>query len=289
MRLMDAQVKPPVAALDSEQEALLSALESVLAPLAQLCIGKNITIQVIEEQLRAAFVRAAQEAHGDPPGQRLISRISTTTGLTRRAVARLQQQAEGQSQPTRRSPVSELFTRWVSDPDLKMARLVRQGPMPSFDALAQSVTRDVHPRTLLQELCRLKLAQHDERTDTVQLLRDAFVPRGDWPRMVAFLGANVGDHFRAATANVLGDGGQHLEQAIFADELSEASLAAAQKMMAHQWRTLLGQVAPQLEALIADDRAAGRLQNRSLRVGLFTWAQPMPQNQPTPDRKEPKT
>jgi hypothetical protein len=283
---MDTPVAfPSVAALDAEQEALLAALEPVLAPLAQLCIAKNITIQVIEEQLRAAFVKAAHEVHGDLPGQRLTSRISTTTGLTRRAVSRLQQERAARPQQLRRSPATELFTRWASEPALQDGPLPRQGPMPSFEALAQSVTRDVHPRTLLEELCRLKLARHDEASDAVQLLRDAFVPRGDWARMVAFLGSNVGDHLRAATANVLGDGGQHLEQAIFADELSEQSLAAARKLMAQQWRTLLAKVAPQLEKLIESDRSAGRAQNRSLRIGLFTWSQPM-QSQPTLNPKE---
>jgi hypothetical protein len=272
---MDAPVAlPPVAALDAEQEALLAAMESVLAPLAQLCIAKHITIQAIEEQLRGAFVKAAQEVHSDLPGQRLTSRISTTTGLTRRAVARLQERAAPPQ--LRRSPATELFTRWASDPALQAGPLPRQGAMPSFEALAQSVTRDVHPRTLLEELCRLKLARHDEASDSVQLLRDAFVPRGDWARMVAFLGSNVGDHLRAATANVLGDGGQHLEQAIFADELSEQSLEAARKLMAQQWRALLAKVAPRLEKLIESDRSAGRAQNRSLRIGLFTWSQPMP-------------
>jgi hypothetical protein len=222
--------------------------------------------------------------HSDIPGQRLTSRISTTTGLTRRAVSRLLQQRTARP-PQRRSPATELFTRWVSDPSLHTQPLPRQGAGPSFEAIAQSVTRDVHPRTLLEELCRLKLARHDEATDTVHLLRDAFVPRGDWDRMVGFLGSNVGDHLRAATANVLGDGGQHLEQAIFADDLSEESLRAAQKLMAQQWRTLLAQVATQLEALIADDRKSQRVQNRSLRIGLYTWSQAMPDASPNPSKE----
>ena len=290
--IVDSPGLPPsMAALNAEQDALLAALEPVLAPLAQLCIGKNLTIQLVEEQLRAAFVKAAHEVHSDLPGQRLTSRISTTTGLTRRAVARLERRRAAPPQPVRRSPVAELFTRWASDPSLQNPEhhplaLPRQGPMPSFETLAQSVTRDVHPRTLLEELSRLKLARHDEATDTVHLLRDAFVPRGDWARMIAFLGSNVGDHLRAATANVLGDGRQHLEQAISADELSEESLAAAQHLMAQQWRDLLAEVAPQLEALIAADRAAGRVQNRSLRVGLYTWSQPMPDAEPHSNSKE---
>ena len=278
---MDAKtIFPPVAqTFSAEQQALLAAVQQVLAPMAQLCIGKGITIQGVEELMRAEFVKAARQAHGDLPGQRLTSRISATTGLTRREVTRLEN-GSMQAQVVRHSSATELFTRWLSDPALRSADgqpavLPRLGAMPSFEALAHSITRDVHPRTLLEELCRLKLAEVDDGSDTVRILQEAFVPRGDWSRMAAFLGDNVGDHLRAATANVLSDGRQHLEQAIFADELSADSLLAARELMTQQWRTLLAQVAPQLESLIESDRAAGRPQTQSLRIGLFTWSQPM--------------
>ena len=266
-------------ALGADQQAVLDALDAIHAPLAQLCIAKGIRIRTVEERLRAAFVRAAREAHPAQSSTRLTSRISATTGLTRREVGRLESQPD-RARESRRSPITELFTRWLSDPALRCPddnplKLPRQGPAPSFESLAQSVTRDVHPRTLLDELCRLQLAAHDSASDSVQLLRDAFVPRGDWARMLAFLGDNVGDHFRAAVANVLLDGKQQIEQAIFADELSTESLAEARELMTQQWRTLLAQVAPQLEKMIQADRQAGRAQDQSLRIGLFTWSQRM--------------
>ena len=174
-----------------------------------------------------------------------------------------------------------MFTRWLSNPalrgaDNKPTPLPRLGPAPSFEALAQSVTRDVHPRTLLDELCRLQLAKLDPVTDQVALLRDAFVPSGDWTRMLGFLGDNVGDHFRAAVANVLQDGKQQLEQAIFADELSAESLAETATVMTAQWHRLLTEVAPQLENMIAKDRELGRPQNHSIRIGMFTWSAALP-------------
>lgn len=266
-------------ALSSEQQSVLDALDNVFAPLAQLCIGKGIRIRSVEERLRVAFVKAARNAHPAPSATRVTSRISASTGLTRREVARLESQPEQDNKP-RSSPITELFTRWLSDAALRDAgnkplTLARQGPAPSFESLAQSVTRDVHPRTLLDELCRLQLAAFDSASDSVQLLSDAFVPRGDWARMLSFLGDNVGDHFRAAVANVLQDGKQQMEQAIFADELSAESLAQARELMTQQWRTLLAQVAPELEKMIAADLKAGRTQDQSLRIGLFTWSQPM--------------
>ncbi len=273
-------------ALTAEKQLLLEAVDNLLTPLAQLCVGKGITIQMVEERLREAFVQAARQVHADQPSNRLTSRISATTGLTRREVARLENQPTRGREP-HRSPVTELFMRWLADPALRTPTgehqpLPRQGPAPSFEALAQSVTRDVHPRTLLEELCRLRLAEHDASTDTVHVLQEAFVPHGDWARMVGYLGDNVGDHLRAATANVLGDGKQELEQAIFADELSGESLAQARNLMMQQWRSMLSEVAPRLEELIAADRRVGRVQDQSLRIGLFTWSQAMPQVSPPP-------
>ena len=267
-------------AISSEQQAVLDALNSVFAPMAELCIARGIRIQAVQDLLRGAFVQAARETQPEPSSTRLTSRISATTGLTRREVARLERKPD-RTIEARPSPITGLFTHWLSDPALRDAdnkplALPRQGPAPSFESLAHATTRDLHPRTLLDELCRLQLAAHDEDTDTVRLLREAFVPQGDWDRMLAFLGDNVGDHFCAAVANVLQDGKQQMEQAIFADELSEESVARARELMTRQWRTLLSQVAPALEEMITADRESGRAQVFSLRIGLFTWSQTMP-------------
>ncbi len=271
-------------AMGAEQQTLLDALDGVLQPLADLCLAKGLTIQAVEERLRLAMVQAAVKAHGHLPATRLTSRISASTGLTRREVARLQadtQQATVHpNRPSRPSSASEVFTRWMADaslraPDGQPMALPRLGPAPSFERLAQSVTQDVHPRSLLDELCRLGLAQWDAPTDQVRLLTDAFVPRGDWPRMAAFLADNVGDHLRSASANVLGTGKEHLEQAIFADELSAQSLEAFQAMVTTQWQHMLQSIPPQLEQLMAADKQAGRAQDQRVRVGLYTWAQAM--------------
>ena len=147
--------------------------------------------------------------------------------------------------------------------------------MPSFETLARSVTQDVHPRTLLEELCRLGLAEHDERRDRVRLLQTAFVPRRDQARMFGFLGDNVADHFAAAVANVQGDGTAHFEQAIFADELSSELLAAVRTLTSAHWQQLLEKLVPQLESMIAADAQAGRTADQRLSVGLYSYHEDM--------------
>ncbi|MFO1297897.1 MAG: hypothetical protein U1F25_16495 [Rubrivivax sp.] len=158
--------------------------------------------------------------------------------------------------------------------------LPRLGPAPSFEALAQATTRDVHPRSLLDELCRLGLARLDAATDTVALQGDAFVPSGDRVRMLGFLGDNVGDHLRAAVDNVLASGKPpHLEQALFAQGLSAASLESLRPLLREQWAALRAAVVPALEARIAADAAAGALHRDAVggeplarvRLGLYAY------------------
>lgn len=277
----------PVSAATADADALTHAVNALLAPIAQLAVAKGLPCTTVEALLRQAFVRAARDAHPNLAPQRMVSRIATATGLNRREVTRLTQHA---ALPAPRRPLSaEVFARWASDPAYRDAKgrprkLARQGPAPSFEALAQSVTRDVHPRSLLDELLRLGLAEANPADDSVALVRDAFVPRGDAGRMLGFLGANVGDHLSAAVANVLGDGARHFEQAIFADELSAQSLEAARASITAQWRALAAALVPQLEAAISADRAAGRAQDQRLRIGLFSYSEPMPEaSGTTPD------
>lgn len=277
----------PASAASADADALLQALGALLAPIAQLAVAKGLPCTTVEELLRKAFVDAARAAHPELPAHRMVSRIATATGLNRREVTRLTQ-VEAEAAP-RRPLAAELFARWASEPQYRDAQgkpraLPRQGAAPSFETLAQSLTRDVHPRSLLDELLRLGLAAHDADADTVALVHDAFVPRGDTARMLGFLGHNVGDHLGAAVANVLGDGFKHFEQAVFADELSDESVQLAHEIARETWHATLQALAPMLEKRIAADRAAKRRADRRLRVGMYFYSD----RQATPDAKAAK-
>ena len=257
--------------------ALMNAMRDLLQPLAELAVGQGVLYATVEEIVKAAFVNAACNAHAKVGGERVVSRISTVTGLNRREVTRLTQTATGSAAP-KASPATRVFTRWLSDPALKNSAgepgpLPRQGAAPSFETLAQSVTRDVHPRSLLDELCRLGLARLEG--ETVHVTSQRFVPKGDTARMLGFMGSNVGDHLRAAIVNVVADKPPHFEQAIFADELSQLSLESVNALVRTQWQALLAAAVPTLQKLIDDDQAAGRAQDQRARIGLFSYTEPM--------------
>jgi Family of unknown function (DUF6502) len=246
-------------------------------------VARGLPFAAADEMLKQAFVDAAAAAHPALAPHRRVSRISAATGINRREVTRLTRRAPGGARAARiRSRASELFAHWRTQPPYRDQHgeprtLPRLGPAPSFESLAQQITRDVHPRSLLEELTRLGLAELDPATDTVRLLRDAFVPRGDRVRMLGFLGENVGDHFDAAVDNVLADAATpHFEQAVFADGLTPESLASLRPLVAAQWQALLASVVPHLEARVAADAARPAAAQGRVRVGLYTYQDTAP-------------
>ena len=88
----------------SEQDpshAVPAAISALLLPLARLAVSQGVPFSVAEAALKQAFVEAAREALVDAglPEHRLVSRISTTTGLNRREVTRLTQLDPGEHKP----------------------------------------------------------------------------------------------------------------------------------------------------------------------------------------------
>ncbi len=284
---------PDEAGPSPEQQALQEALAGLLSSVAQLGVGRGLPYAAVEELLRQAFVQAAAQAHPGLPAHRKVSRISTTTGINRREVSRIVQQEQTRdTAPRPRSLASEVFAHWRTQapyrgPDGQPVVLPRQGAL-SFESLAQLVTRDVHPRSLLDELVRLGLAQWDESSDQIRLQRETFVATGDLSKQLGFLGDNVGDHLRAAVTNVLGgEDHLHFEQAVFADGLSAASIASVQPQVHAQWQALLAALVPALEACVAADATQQPAPQGRLRVGLYSYHEGAAPLAPTPERARP--
>ena len=273
-----------------DHQALLAATRALLVPLARLLVARGVPFAEAEESLKKAMVQAAREAHPDGQPNRLVSRIATTTGINRREVTRLTRQDDEPTAP-QRSAAANTFMRWRSHADYLDARgepltLPRQGDAPSFESLARGVTQDVHPRSLLDELLRLGLAQHDAEADTVALILEAFVPSTDRARMLEFLAHNVGDHLSAAADNVVGPVPRHLERAIFAHGLSHQAVANAEAWVAETWRGLALTLVPFLEKLIADDAGLPDAERQQrFRTGLYAFTardEDAPSQPPTP-------
>jgi hypothetical protein len=203
----------PISPTPAEQA--LDDVAAMLAPLVRWLLVQGIPLNALVRTLRGVYL---SEAHGDLErrGRRVTdSALSVLTGIHRKEVrAYMEAHHEPTGLPTSPprlapTPAATLFTQWITDPDYRLSpeevrrELPRHGPAPSFEALAREASRDVHPRTLLEELERLELVE--VRPEQVRLLSDRFVPPVHDPDAVRTMAVNVADHIAAAVNNLRAD------------------------------------------------------------------------------------
>lgn len=262
---------------ESNETVFDRILYRLLSPLARLCLKHGVTFATAAEKLKLSFVNEALQLHPGVARHGMVSRIATATGINRREITRLLA-AVTPRRFVRQPPAAEIMAHWVTKEDYSDAEGVpltipRQGEGVSFESLARKVTQDVHPRTLLEELLRLNLASYDADTDQVQLLRKEYIPSGDDCQMFSFLADNVGDHLEGAVDNLLEPDADHLEQAVFADELSDQSVRQLRPMLVKQWQRVRKELVPVISAMIDADRKAGRKQDQRIRLGLYSYSE----------------
>lgn len=215
-------------------EGIGRALRWLLRPLIKALIAKGVTAPALYAILKALYVEVAREAFridGQPPTD---SRVSVLTGVHRKDVRALREAA-----PDRESPLDRRVTvmttvvgRWLADPETSgedgqprpLPRQADEGP--SFDALVESVSTDVRPRTVLDELLRKGVVTLDEGGGRVHLRAEALLTRDGGDERFHFFARNIGDHIAAATENILTEEGPSpfLERAVFYNNLRSESV-----------------------------------------------------------------
>jgi hypothetical protein len=276
---------------DDADRATLDAALAMLEPLAGLLLSRGLRYSRAEDLLKAAFVSAGARAFAAQGKLPSVSTLSVATGLRRREVQRLLE-SEAASAPPKMSLAAQtakvslaarVRARWTSDPRYLDAkgqprRLPRTAPpgQPSFASLAAAVSKDVHPRPLLDELVRIGAAEEDGEQ---VLLRGRFnAPDRSWDSLVEIGGANVADHLSAVLVNLLTQPRPLFEQALFADGLTQQSAQRAADLAKQMWLQSAPEMTHKLQTLVdLDDKAPDN--GWRMRIGLFSYIAPAEQPQ----------
>jgi hypothetical protein len=147
----------------------------------------------------------------------------------------------------------------------------------SFDALVGTISKDVHPRTVLNELTRLDLV--DVEGETVRLKVTSFVPDADFTQMLNYMGANLRDHAATAVQNILGDGPRFLEQSIYSDAVYARSVDELAELARKVWAHVMKRVVPQVAQFEPGEQGngtdAGKAPNQyaRIRLGMYFYAE----------------
>ena len=262
-------------------KSLMAAVKRLLRPLVRLLIAKGVGLPAITEVMKEVYVDVA--AHEFPvSGKRQTdSRISLLTGVHRKDVKRLRESTEAGSDDTGiAAPRSvglgaQVVARWVGSPEttddegqpLALPRTADKPGAPSFDALVESVSKDVRPRAVLDEWLRLGVAKLDDK-GRIHLHQAAFVPEKGFDEKAFYLGRNIHDHMAAAAHNLLGEGNPTLERSVHYSDLTPESVALLNDAAAREgMRALLTLNRLALDLVAQDKDKAGA--TRRANFGLY--------------------
>jgi hypothetical protein len=273
-----ANASPVRVAPSAEHAALASREVAVLmAPVALWLLRHGVSYPAFAELLKAVFVDAARgelERGQTKPSQSALSLLS---GVHRKDV-RLLEQAPTVERAHPRPPLSsQVFTRWLTDPryrdkEGKPRPLARAGDKRSFEALCRELSNDVHPRTVLDELLRLgHVALVGER---VVVTAPSFVPSARLDELTALFTASASDHIAAAVSNLTLSAPKFLEQSIYADGLTPASIELLHLAARAAWAAAFESMVTQARERVEHDSAGDG--NRRMRFGVYFYSEPAP-------------
>lgn len=262
------------------ESGLARAFHRILTPLARVAVTQGGRFAEAAEALKLALVDAC-ETHFQLNGKRLTdSRVSLLTGLQRRDVRALRARVqEGEATAAASaSPHARVVAHWMAreafqGADGAPAALPRKAEDgSSFEALVAGVSRDMHARTILDELTARGVVAHDAETDMVSLLAPGYLPSGEADAAMSYFADNLGDHLEAAAANLAAPPGAapFFERAVHYNKLSQESLETLEERARRLQQAALQELSALALELQTRDMAAGAHSGR-FRCGAFVY------------------
>ena len=260
--------------MKSTSEILLQESQRMLAPLAQALIQQGVTYPQFAATMKLVFLEVARQELRARDQRETDSAVSVLSGVHRKEVRSLGKTTSAEMSPAL-TLASQIFTRWMTDPTYrdgnnKPSELPRNGGENSFDALAISVSKDVHPRTALEELLRLGMVTVE--ADRVRLKARAFVPKQGFKETVALFSHSVADHIACGAHNLTSrDADKFLEQSIFASGLTDESAKHLGDFARELWSEVFEKMVPEAEVLVKRDKNKVQAKQR-MRLGVYFYA-----------------
>ena len=252
-------------------ERLVSAIRRLLRPLVRVLIAQGIALPYLTELLKRSYVESASRHFALDKGRLTDSRLSILTGVHRKDVKRLRNEPEAGGFSQR--PAS-FGARVVGVWSGVSAYLDEQGqPRPlsreAFEALVESISKDVRARTILDEWLRLGYVEVDDE-DLLHLRADAFIPSGEFDELAFYFGRNLHDHLAAAGENLLGAPDPHLERAVYYPGFSAESVRELEQLARQQAQQALHTLNKAMQARLERDRGRGDAVHRFC-FGVYSY------------------
>jgi Family of unknown function (DUF6502) len=258
---------------------ILQAALGLLKPLVRLLLRHGVAYPTFAVALKQVFLEAAQDELQQEGNTLTDSAVSLLSGVHRRDVRNMTRPSSAAPTmlPAPMNMATQVVARWLTQQHYLDAQgepliLARTTPAGGFDALVTSISTDIRPRAVLEELVRLGIAQ--ETDAGLRLLEPGLVPRQGLLEMAQLLQANVHDHLAAASQN-LDEQSNFLEQSIFVDQITAESAQRLHAVSARAWRQAFKTVMQEASKRYDHDQANASADARThrARFGSYFYSQ----------------
>ncbi len=240
---------------------LSKAIGKMLKPLVKLLMLHHITYTGLLALLKQSFVEVAAEESEFHLAQKkqTDSRISLLTGVHRKEVKRIRDNLNNpQSESELTASLSaQIMSKWLGHPDY----IDTQGrPKPlhkqhdselSFEQLVFSLSKDKHPRSILDDWLKQNLVHIDEQ-QMIHLTQHGYTAQDNFEEKLFFAGKNISQHLEAVTHNLTPNTKPRFDRAIYYHQLSAESAVIIEQLAQQEM----------LKALTLINQKAADLQNQ---------------------------
>lgn len=256
-------------------------LKRILEPLIRLFLNRGITYPQLIQTMRQMFVDIAEQqiqANGEEP---TLSRISIKTGIARKYVKEIQEKPTEETSSLDKTPLTiQLIAQWTTTPlfltpekaPRKLPRFRNnQSHLPCFEDLANNVSKDIRPKTLLDDLVEKNFARLNEN-DEVELLAKAYKPDINSSEMMTIFGDQIHDHIAAAGANISSSPPCFFDRSAYHDKLDHKSIEQLQEQTEELAMSMLQTLYAQAALLAADSDTGKRTKKPyRFRIGVYSY------------------
>lgn len=248
----------------STPSSIISAIRYSLRPFVRLCLRFGLDYRGLAEMLKVQFIDIGEEEIARSGHAASDSRISLLTGVHRKDVKRLRRREINDARLQKRPLSANLISYWIGTPSLLDAegnplaipRSPTAGFPTSFEQVARTLTKDVHPRALLDECARQGIVKLDHE-DMVHLNTDYLIPDQNLDDRAGFFAHSIHDHVAASAHNLVGGIPPYLDRHVCYVDLTETDavkLAAISEKIAMKALKAVNQHALELKQASESNR-----------------------------------
>lgn len=175
------------------ESPLRNALQRLVTPLVRLLLRHGVAYGEFSEVVKKAYVEVANQDFAVPGRKQSLSRVAVLTGIHRHEVKKLlQQPLEDDSHRSRHNRAARVIGAWLREPEFSDEGEPKVLSFAAFTQLVNQHGGDVTPRTVLDELMRIKAVERPTE-DEIVLIEHSYVPTDCPDDLIHIFGDSVGD------------------------------------------------------------------------------------------------